>query len=101
MDALPLVVVVLVAAVAGKLVGCGLGARITGYGWRDSGIVGAGMIPRAGLALIMLGLVDASLLPEVMPALLVAIVFLSALVTGPILRLSLRFPGRQSSPEET
>lgn len=95
-DAVPLVLAVLLAAVIGKLLGCGLGARLTGYGWRDSAVVGAGMIPRAGLALIMLGLVPAAVLPPVMPALLVAAVFLSALVTGPILRLSLTGFGRRA-----
>lgn len=89
-DAIPLVVVVLIVAILGKLVGCGIGARLTGSTTRESVIVGAGMIPRAGLALIMLGLVPEGSLPEIMPALLVAIVFLTALVTGPILRVAVK-----------
>ncbi|TGN56943.1 cation:proton antiporter [Paracoccus liaowanqingii] len=82
LDAVPLVAIALIAAIIGKLVGCGLGARITGYSNRESVIVGAGMVPRAGLALIMLGLVPEGSLPDVMAPLLVAIVFLTALVTG-------------------
>ncbi|WP_206513293.1 cation:proton antiporter [Pelagibacterium montanilacus] len=86
-SAVPLLIVVLIAAIAGKMLGCGLGAKLFGYSWRDSAIVGAGMIPRAGLALIMLGLVPQGSLPGVMAPLLVSIVFLSALVTAPILRV--------------
>jgi len=94
-DAVPLLLIVLLAAITGKLVGCGLGARIMGYTNRESIIVGSGMVPRAGLALIMLGLVPTGSLPDVMSPLLVAIVFLTALVTGPILRLTVN-PGTQS-----
>jgi hypothetical protein len=61
-----------------------------GYTAQESVIVGAGMVPRAGLALIMLGLVPDGSLPAVMSPLLVAIVFLSALVTGPILRATVK-----------
>lgn len=90
LDAVPLVAIALIAAIVGKLVGCGLGARVTGYSNRESVIVGAGMVPRAGLALIMLGLVPEGSLPDVMAPLLVAIVFLTALVTAPILRLAVK-----------
>jgi len=77
MDTMPIVLGVLAAAIVGKLVGCGVGTRIMGYTGRESIIVGAGMVPRADLALIMLGLVPAGSLPEVMSPLLVAIVFLT------------------------
>ncbi|SNR61807.1 cation:proton antiporter [Paracoccus sediminis] len=90
LDAVPLVALALVAAVVSKLAGCGMGARLTGYSLRESVIVGAGMVPRAGLALIMLGLVPEGSLPAVMAPLLVAIVFLTALVTAPILRLAVK-----------
>src|SRR5262249_45245722 len=37
---------VIVAAVVGKLVGCGLAARVSGFSWREAGIVGAMMNAR-------------------------------------------------------
>ena len=84
---LPLLGVVLLAAVAGKLIGCGGGARLMRYSWRDSYIIGAGMVPRAEMTLVLLGIgLSAGVLPPVMPPLLVSLVFLSALVTGPLLR---------------
>ena len=36
----------------GKLVGCGLAARLSGYSWKESGIVGAMMNARGLMALI-------------------------------------------------
>ncbi len=50
---LPFVLVVLVAAVLGKILGCGLGARITGTSTKESLQIGVGMIPRMELALII------------------------------------------------
>lgn len=83
--------VTLLAAVVGKLVGCGGAARLARYGWRDSYIIGAGMVPRAEMTLVLLGIgMGANVLPEVMPPLLISLVFLSALVTSPLLRLGVR-----------
>lgn len=91
---LPLLAVVLVAAVVGKLVGCGGAARLAKYDWRSSYIIGAGMVPRAEMTLVLLGIgLSAGVLPGVMPPLLVALVFLSALVTSPLLRLGLKSEG--------
>lgn len=50
---LPFALVVLVAAVLGKILGCGLGARLTGTSTKESLQIGVGMIPRMELALII------------------------------------------------
>jgi Kef-type K+ transport system membrane component KefB len=95
--AVPFVAVVILAAVVGKLAGCGLGARLTGYGWRDSYVVGAGMVPRAEMTLVLLGIGHkAGVLPPVLPPLLISLVFLTALLTGPLLRAGL--PPRSPEP---
>ena len=74
---------------------CGGAARLTGYSWRDSYIMGAGVVPRAEMTLVLLGIgLSAGVLPPIMPPLLVSLVFLSALVTSPLLRFGLR----QGSP---
>jgi Kef-type K+ transport system membrane component KefB len=46
-------VVVIVVAIVGKIVGCGLGAKLAGLTNRESLQVGVGMIPRMELALII------------------------------------------------
>lgn len=43
----------LFAAIAGKMIGCGVGAKLTGFSNRESIQVSIGMIPRAEVALIV------------------------------------------------
>ena len=45
--------VIIIVAVVGKVIGCGLGAKIAGMTYRQSLQVGVGMIPRMELALII------------------------------------------------
>ncbi len=52
-DAPLLVVAIASIAIVGKLVGCGVGARVTGVPTRTSIFVGVGMIPRGEVALIV------------------------------------------------
>ena len=52
-DAPLLVVAIASIAIVGKLVGCGVGARLTGVPTRTSIFVGVGMIPRGEVALIV------------------------------------------------
>ncbi|MBY0459936.1 MAG: cation:proton antiporter, partial [Gemmataceae bacterium] len=47
---------VVVAAVVGKLVGCGLAARAGGFSWKEAGIIGAMMNARGLMALIAINL---------------------------------------------
>lgn len=49
---LPFAVGLVVVAVLGKLVGCGLGARLGGLGWDEAGLVGVGMVARGEVALV-------------------------------------------------
>jgi Kef-type K+ transport system membrane component KefB len=79
-----------------KIVGCGLGALLSGFGARDSLSVGVGMMPRAEVALVMAAIgisawkANPALLPE-MPALFsmtVMVVLVTSLVTPPIVKLA-------------
>jgi len=45
--------VLTVVALATKLIGCGLPAKLSGMGWRDSLIIGTGMVPRGEVAMIV------------------------------------------------
>ena len=42
-----------VVAMATKVVGCGLPARLFGYSWRDAAVIGFGMAPRGEVAMIV------------------------------------------------
>ena len=52
-DALLFVVVLTLVAVATKIVGCGVSAKLTGMSWWDSLAVGVGMTPRLEIALVI------------------------------------------------
>ena len=45
--------VIIVVGIAGKIIGCGIGARLAGMNSRESLQIGVGMIPRMELALII------------------------------------------------
>ena len=49
---LPFALVLLAVAVMGKVVGCGLGARLGGLDGKDAGLVGMGMVGRGEVALV-------------------------------------------------
>lgn len=67
----------ILAGIAGKLFGCGLGAKITGYHWKDSYRCGLGMMCRAEVCLICAnkgisaGIISASIQPFILVIILV------------------------------
>ena len=79
----------ILAGLAGKVFGCGLGAKITGNSWKDSLRIGVGMMARAEVALICAtkgmnaGLVDSGL-----SVFIVIMIIVSSFVTPLILRAS-------------
>jgi Kef-type K+ transport system membrane component KefB len=82
-----LLLVVLFVAVIGKLVGCGLAARVCGMDWVRSLRVGCGMISRGEVGLIVTAMGASTGIfgrPEV--ALMVAVVLLTTLLTPVALR---------------
>ena len=79
----------IVAAVISKILGCGLGARLCGMSNHQSLVVGIGMVARSEVALMVAqkGL-DSGLIPEVaLPAIVLSIVA-SALVTPILLKIA-------------
>lgn len=85
-------VLVLVAAVAGKILGGAAGARIAGYGWRESLATGALMNARGLMELIVMKVgLDAGLIGPSLFTMLLVMAILTTLMTGPLLTL---FAGR-------
>lgn len=82
---------VLAAAVSGKVLGAGAGARIAGLGWRDSAAVGALMNTRGLMELIVLKVgLDAGLIGPDLFTLLLVMTILTTLMTAPLLDLCRR-----------
>jgi len=87
LEALWLLLVIVVAAILGKFLGASWGARLAGFSWRESNQLGAGMISRGEVGLILAtvgvnnGYMDAELFSEI-----VGMVLVTTLVTPPLLR---------------
>ena len=78
---------VLAAAVAGKLGGCYLGARLTGRTHRDAGCIAALMNTRALMALIAINIgLDLKLLTPALFTMLVIMALVTTAMCGPLLR---------------
>jgi Kef-type K+ transport system membrane component KefB len=80
--------IVLIAIVA-KLVGSGIGALITGFSFQESLRVGAGMISRGEVGLIVAGIgVQRGVIPTEVFSLMVLMVVATTLITPMLLRLT-------------
>jgi Kef-type K+ transport system membrane component KefB len=76
-----------VVAILTKLIGCGFGAKITGFSMKSSLIIGAGMISRGEVALIIATTGLASgLIPQQYFTSIVLVVIVTTLVTPPLLK---------------
>ncbi|WP_223068152.1 cation:proton antiporter [Paenibacillus caui] len=93
-----LIVLLTVVAILTKLVGGGLGARLTGFDNRSALVIGSGMVSRGEVALIIAatGLSSGLLAPEYFTA-VVIVVILTTLVTPPMLKWA--FAMQRSSEE--
>ncbi len=89
--------VLLVVAILTKVVGCGIGARFTGFTTSDSFKIGIGMISRGEVALIVAqkgssaGLVDPALFPAI-----VFVVIVTTLITPILLKFVMKNNADQS-----
>ena len=82
---------ILLAAIAGKVVGCAAGARLNGHGWRDSLAVGSLMNARGLMELIVIKIgFDAGLIGPELFTLLFAMTLVTTLMASPLLSLFYR-----------
>jgi Kef-type K+ transport system membrane component KefB len=80
--------VVVLAAVAGKFVGCGLAARLSGFTWKEAGIIGSMMNARGLMALIAINLgYELGVVSRSLYAVLVLMALSTTMLTTPSLLL--------------
>ena len=86
-EGLAFVVSLCVVAIVSKVAGCGLGARIGGFAWKESLRTGIGMVSRGEVGLIVasVGLAE-GLITETVFSATVIMVLVTTLVTPPLLR---------------
>jgi Kef-type K+ transport system membrane component KefB len=82
-----LLIAIVIAAVVGKLFGAGLGARLAGFSWLESAQLGAGMVSRGevGLILASVGLNEGLMTANEFSA-VVGMVIISTILTPLLLR---------------
>jgi Kef-type K+ transport system membrane component KefB len=74
-----------------KIVGCGLGALLSGFGAKDSLRVGVGMMPRAEVALVMAAIgVKSGVVGGVLLSMTVMVVLATSLVTPLLVKIAFR-----------
>jgi Kef-type K+ transport system membrane component KefB len=79
-------VAVIVVAIIGKLVGCGLAARASGFSWRDAGIIGAMMNSRGLMGLVAINVgYELGVIPKSLYCILVIAAVATTAITTPLL----------------
>ena len=88
---LPALFLILAAAVVGKVLGAGGGARIAGLNWRDAGAIGSLMNARALMELIVMKVgLDAGVIGFEIFTMLMVMAIVTTLMTTPMLTLFMR-----------
>ncbi|MBD0379495.1 cation:proton antiporter [Paenibacillus sedimenti] len=93
-----LIVGLSILAILTKLIGSAIGAKLSGFTWRNSLGIGAAMVSRGEVALIIAAMgLEANLLSQDMFAVVVVVVLITTLVTPPMMKL---FFGKQKALDE-
>jgi len=90
---------ILVAAIAGKIIGCGVGSKLAGFNMIESTRVGVGMVSRGEVGLIVasVGIVKGIIQPDMFSS-MILMVLVTTMVTPLMLRLA--FPRVAEVPSE-
>lgn len=101
-EALVLTGVIIVVAIISKFFGSGLGARWAGFSWRESWQLGAGMVSRGEVGLIVANVgIGAGLITGEEFSAIVGMVLASTIVTPPMLRALFAEPKKKIEQEST
>lgn len=85
------IVIMTVLALLTKWVGCGAGAKLAGMSWHESNIIGAGMVSRGEMALIVAQIgFDANLLHRDFYSSVIIVIILTTLIAPFMLKDALR-----------
>ena len=96
-SALGLGAVFIVLAVLGKLIGCGFGAKLSGFSTRHAIQVGVGMIPRAEVAIIIATLgVKMHVIGDKELAAVILMVLVTTLITPSLLKMAFAEKGEKA-----
>jgi Kef-type K+ transport system membrane component KefB len=92
-NALVFTVMVIILAVAGKILGSGLGALLAGYTPQEALRLGAGMVSRGEVGLVLASVgIQEGFMPVKIFSSIVAMVLVTTLITPPLLRYLFKHP---------
>lgn len=88
MDQVGFIIIFSVIAVISKFIGSGLGAKLAGFNLKSSMGVGAGMVSRGEVALILAAMgLESGLLPSTYYTAMILVVIFTTVVTPPLLKM--------------
>ncbi|SFC69086.1 cation:proton antiporter [Bacillus sp. UNCCL81] len=88
LDNISLIIVLSIIAILTKLVGSSLGAKISGFSWRNSLGIGSAMVSRGEVALIIASIgLENKLLDQSLFTVLLVVVLVTTLVTPPMMKV--------------
>lgn len=88
---LPLTALVIIISTAGKLAGCGVSARLTGFSWRESMAIGVGLNARGAMEIVLALLaLQFGLIGERMFVALVVMALFTSIIAGGLISRILR-----------
>ncbi|MGG0175827.1 cation:proton antiporter [Gottfriedia acidiceleris] len=87
LDNILIIIMISVVAILTKLIGSSIGAKVSGFSWRNSLGVGAAMVSRGEVALIIASIgLENHLLDQSLFAVLLVVVLVTTLVTPPMMK---------------
>lgn len=87
MDHIGLIIALSILAIISKLIGSSLGAKITGFSWRNSIGIGSAMVSRGEVALIIAAIgIENNLLNQDLFAVIVIVILATTIVTPPMMK---------------
>lgn len=101
-DNLGLIVTLSILAILTKFIGAGLGAKFSGFSMNSSMGIGAAMISRGEVALIVAAIgLEAGLIPQRLFASMIVVVIVTTLVTPPMMKWFFKPDKIQAAPKKT
>ncbi len=87
MDHIGLIIALSLIAIFSKLIGSSLGAKVTGFSWRNSLGIGSAMVSRGEVALIIAAIgIENELLNQDLFAVIVIVILVTTIVTPPMMK---------------
>lgn len=88
LDNFVLIILLSIFAILTKFVGAGLGAKLSGFGWRSSAGIGSAMVSRGEVALIVASMgVASNLVAQELYATMIVVVIVTTIVTPPMMKI--------------